>query len=86
MYIDPITIQTFIYAMLIFRDNNPPNVIALDFDKDERFELTPNSVLRATSLFFNQNKINLQKFQKLRIKLELIPMLFQQTSGIVFYS
>ena len=48
MYVDPIGRQTITYAAPISCDNNPQDVIALDFEDDEHYNLTPKPVLGAT--------------------------------------
>ena len=53
MYIDPIKRQTFTYATPITCDNNPQNVIALDFDADKHFVLEPNPVSQANTMLFD---------------------------------
>ena len=56
MYNDPITRQ-FFYVTAIYCDNNPQNIIALDFDKDEHYVLTLRLVLRASPTLFEPEQV-----------------------------
>ena len=75
MYIDPITRQTFNYATPLSFDNNPENVIAVYFDNDLHFVLTPEPVIRPTPVFFQPDNFNRQSAELLSLhkKMEFNP-------------
>ena len=51
MYIDPITRQTFKNANQFPCENNPQNMIALDPDTDQYYNLTPQPIKKEPPLF-----------------------------------
>ena len=57
VYLDPETGHNFKYSTPISSGNNPQNVIAIDLDNDEHYELTPKLVLPATPTLFEPKEV-----------------------------
>ena len=57
MYIKCITRQTFNYATLISFDSNQQNVKTFDFDTNEQYVLTRNSVFLATPTLLKPKQV-----------------------------
>ena len=57
MYNDLGTRQLFYYATSLYHDNNTQNLIALDFDNDERYVVFPKHSSRTTPMFFELKQV-----------------------------